>query len=98
VLEQPLADVTGGNADDGIFAGVVGGRSAEKLYSDHPLLETVEVAFDGLFDDIAKKLGAAMAAAEGRAFCDFGEVLADRSGIGLFFCSSGVSWPFFVGK
>ncbi|MFZ0275075.1 MAG: hypothetical protein WAL34_24795 [Acidobacteriaceae bacterium] len=56
------------------------------------------MAFDCLLHDIAEKLGAAMASLEGSPFRNFREVFAEGGSIGLFFWSSGLSWPFFGGK
>ena len=42
------------------------------------------MAFDCLFDDIAEKLGTAMASLERSPFCNFREVLPDDGRIGFF--------------
>jgi len=57
VLSQALADLAGGDSDDGVGVGVIAGRPPEDLHADGALLDLVGVTGEGLFDDEAEQNG-----------------------------------------
>src|SRR5580698_7293894 len=78
VLQEPAAHVAGGDANDGIFAGVVGRRPAEQLDADHPFFERIESSGDGLIDNVGEELDAAMAASKRLSLSNLLKVRAKR--------------------
>ena len=75
ILQQPLADIARGYADDGILPGIVSRGTREKFYADQPLFQRVKVPGKRLLDDIDKELAATLTVAECSAFRDLFDAL-----------------------
>ena len=95
VLQQTLTHVARRHADDCIFACVVAWGPAEQLHPDYPLFQGIQMTFDCLFHDVAKKLRAPVAPLEGSPFHNFGEVFPDGDSLLLCLCNFGLTRPFF---
>src|SRR5208282_5360526 len=83
VLQKALADVAGGDPNNGIFACVVGRGPAKQFDPNHSLLEGVKVAYERLIDNIGEELRASMAASKGFAVDDVAKMLAQCRDIRL---------------
>jgi hypothetical protein len=78
VLQQPPAHVAGRDPYDRIFARIVRRRPLKELDSDHPLFQLIDRALESPLDNMAEKLLAAMAAAEGRSLRQFVQMMLER--------------------
>ena len=67
---QPLAHIVCAYPHTRVGASVVGGFATQQHDPDEPLLELIDVAFESVLDNMAKKLAALRAGAEGRALAD----------------------------
>ena len=64
VLGDALADLGGGDTDDGVGGGVVAGVAAEDFDAEGAFLELIAAAFELLLNDVAEEAGEAFAVGE----------------------------------
>jgi hypothetical protein len=83
ILQQALADIARGYADDGILPGIIRRGTREKFYADQPLFQSVKVSGKRLLDNIDKELTATLTVAECSAFRYLFDALAKPVRIGL---------------
>ena len=67
MLGEFFADGVGGDADNGVLAGVEVGRELEQFDADGAFLEGVVGLGDGAIDDILQEVAAALTGAKGGA-------------------------------
>jgi hypothetical protein len=81
VLQEPLAHVACGYADDCIFTRVIRRRAPEQFDSDDTLFEGFEMAGDRLVDDVLKKLTASVTSLKCGPFNDFLDVVLEQGDV-----------------
>ena len=55
-LVEPFPEIARRHANDGVFAGVVGGQTPKKLYAQDSLFEPVKIALKRCFHYVLQKL------------------------------------------
>ena len=74
---KPFADFAGFHANGSVVAGIVAGGAAEDFDADGAFLENVGVALQGVLDDVAQEVLAALAGTEFVAGEDTVQLLAN---------------------
>jgi hypothetical protein len=81
VLQQALAQVACSDANNRIFAGVIGGSAPEQFHPDDTFFQGIKLPGESLLHDVAEELAAAMTSSEGSAFNNLSKMMPESCGI-----------------